>query len=288
MKKILAMSLAILIAFTLSACGGITITPADNGSGTQEETATPAVPTDTPVPDKVQNETPDPVPQDEVPSGTIKPAQASASDTDGTKTPGKTNTVSPSAGATTGQKNALQKAHSYLSFSAFSYNGLVDQLEYEGFTHEEAVYGADNCGADWDAQAVEKAKSYLKFSSFSHDGLIDQLEYEGFTHDQAVYGADNCGLEGGSQAVAKAKSYLDFSAFSYDGLVEQLEYEGFSHEDAVNAADNCGADWNEQAAKKAKSYLDLSSFSRNGLIDQLEYEGFTHDQAVYGVEANGL
>ena len=78
--------------------------------------------------------------RDRVLPGTEKPAHASGSDTDSTKNPGKTDTDSQAAGATTGQKNALQKAHSYLAYTAFSYNGLVDQLEFEGFTHDEALY----------------------------------------------------------------------------------------------------------------------------------------------------
>lgn len=95
---------------------------------------------------------------------------------------------------TMGQKNALAKAQNYLSFTAFSYQGLIEQLEYEQFSHEDAVFTADNCGADWNAQAVAKAKSYLEFTSFSKDSLIEQLEYEGFTYEQAVYGAEANGF----------------------------------------------------------------------------------------------
>lgn len=189
---------------------------------------------------------------------------------------------------TIGQKNALNSAKSYLSFTAFSYNGLIEQLEYEGFTNSEALYAVDNCGADWNEQAVKCAKSYLNTTAFSYEGLIEQLEYEGFTHEQAVYGADNSNINTKDQALESALSYLKTAAFSYSGLIEQLEYEGFSHEEAVSAVDKCGADWNEQAKKCAKSYLKLMEFSKNDLIDQLEYEGFTHSQAVYGVEANGL
>lgn len=93
-------------------------------------------------------------------------------------------------GLTVGQKNALDSARSYLDFSAFSYNGLISQLEYEKYSHEDAVFAADNCGADWNEQAVKAAKSYMEFSSFSKDGLIEQLEYEGYTHEQAVHGAE--------------------------------------------------------------------------------------------------
>ena len=75
----------------------------------------------------------------------------------------------------------------------FSYEGLIDQLEYEGYSHSEAVYGADHCGADWYRQAAECAENYLDLMPFSRSELIDQLEYEGFTYDQAVYGAKQNG-----------------------------------------------------------------------------------------------
>jgi colicin import membrane protein len=95
--------------------------------------------------------------------------------------------------ATLGEKNALNKALSYLSYSPFSYSGLVTQLEYEGYTNKEAIYGADNSGADWNEQAKLKAEKYLDYSAYSRDGLITQLEYEGFTRQQAEYGVQAVG-----------------------------------------------------------------------------------------------
>lgn len=92
--------------------------------------------------------------------------------------------------ATSGMRNALKEAKSYLSVMPFSYEGLIEQLEYEGYSHSEAVYGVNNCGADWYEQAVKSAKNYLEIMAFSRSGLIEQLEYEGYTHDQAVYGVD--------------------------------------------------------------------------------------------------
>lgn len=99
----------------------------------------------------------------------------------------------PAVEVTTGQRNALASAKSYLAALSFSYSGLIEQLEYEGYTYDEAVYAADNCGADWYEQAVKSAESYLAAMSFSKSGLIDQLEYEGFTYEEAVYGAEQNG-----------------------------------------------------------------------------------------------
>lgn len=110
-----------------------------------------------------------------------------------TKTGGTSAPGGDESNLTTGQKNALKKALSYLSHSAFSRSGLIEQLEFEGFTTEEATYAVDNSGADWNEQAVKLAASYLSHSAFSRQRLIEQLEYEGFTHEQAVYGAEQNG-----------------------------------------------------------------------------------------------
>ena len=99
----------------------------------------------------------------------------------------------PTFSATTGELNALESAKAYLNYTAFSYDGLISQLLYEGYTKSEAKYGADHCGADWNEQAAKSATAYLKYTSFSRQGLIDQLEYEGFTYAQAVYGVEQNG-----------------------------------------------------------------------------------------------
>ena len=116
---------------------------------------------------------------------------------------GETNTVylgkkpqvvsNTSTAVTLGMKNALISAKEYLFYMAFSYNGLLRQLKFEGYTDDEAKYGVDNCGANWYEQAEKSAKEYLEYSAFSKSGLIHQLEFEGFTHDQAVYGVEQNG-----------------------------------------------------------------------------------------------
>ena len=111
-----------------------------------------------------------------------------------TPAPTPTPTPTPTSSETVSQKNAVKKAKSYLGYSAFSHDGLVAQLEYEQFSHADAVYGADNSGGNWNDQAAKKAKSYMDMSAYSRGSLIEQLKYEKFTQAQAEYGANAVGL----------------------------------------------------------------------------------------------
>lgn len=199
---------------------------------------------------------------------------------------------SSSLSETSEQQNARESAESYLRFSAFSRTGLIQQLEYEGYSYEDSSYAVDAVNADWFEQAAKSAESYLEYSSFSRSGLLDQLLYEGFSEAEAAFGVekaydsgtDSSGLTASQlNAIESAESYLRFSAFSKAGLIDQLEYEGFSLDDSTLAVSSLDIDWYEQAAKSAESYLEFSSFSRQGLYDQLIYEGFLPDEAEYGV-----
>lgn len=97
------------------------------------------------------------------------------------------------ASSTAGQDHALNMAHTYLMVSPFSHSGLIRQLEYEGFSTEEATYAADNCGANWNEQAAKVAQNYLDIMSFSRNDLIGQLEFDGFSREQAEYGVTAVG-----------------------------------------------------------------------------------------------
>lgn len=98
------------------------------------------------------------------------------------------------------KQNALRSAEDYLSFTAFSKQGLIDQLSSEygaGFPKKDAEWAVAQLKVSWKDQAVKSAKDYLEFSAFSRQGLIDQLssEYGGqFTYSQAVHAANKVGL----------------------------------------------------------------------------------------------
>ena len=87
-----------------------------------------------------------------------------------------------------GVANAVGTARNYLDFAAFSRSGLIDQLEFEGYSNDESTRAVDSLDVDWNAQAAASAENYLSFTSFSRSGLVDQLEFEGFTPAQAEHG----------------------------------------------------------------------------------------------------
>src|ERR1044071_7904188 len=69
--------------------------------------------------------------------------------------------VGTASAATAGQRNAVSKANSYLSISAFSKSGLKQQLKFDGFSSSDAGWAVNHVRVSWKAQAVKKAKSYL-------------------------------------------------------------------------------------------------------------------------------
>jgi hypothetical protein len=101
---------------------------------------------------------------------------------------------------TLAMENALESAEGYLDFSAFSQQGLIDQLSSrygEGYDVGDATWAVNQLSVDWRREAVESAKGYLDFSSFSRQGLIDQLSSsygEQFTLEEAIYAANKIGL----------------------------------------------------------------------------------------------
>ena len=101
---------------------------------------------------------------------------------------------------TMAQKQAIGSAKNYLSFSAFSKAGLIEQLSSkagDGYALKDARFAVNHITVDWNKQAAASAKNYLKMSSFSRAGLIEQLSSaagEKFTHAQAVYGVNKVGL----------------------------------------------------------------------------------------------
>ncbi len=275
-------TIASLVSVALIVAGAVSGVLAPTGSGDQF-VAEPLASSPSVVVSVEPSETPTPAQSESTP----EPEATASAAVETPESDPSTKDPTPDEGSAE-QEAAAGVAQAYLASQAFSRKGLIEQLQYEGFSADVATAAVDQLNVDWKEQAAESAKNYLSTQSFSRDGLIQQLEYEGYTKDEATYGADQADINGADQAVQTAKDYLSYSAYSRKSLIEQLTYEGFSKEDATAAVDSLGTDWNEQAAKKAEEYLDVQDYSRDDLLDQLTYEGFTDEEAEYGAKAAGL
>ncbi|MDV6333243.1 Ltp family lipoprotein [Asticcacaulis sp. 201] len=97
-------------------------------------------------------------------------------------------------------QNAASAAKTYLQVSAFSRQGLIDQLSSSAgdkYDVNDARAAVDSLNVDWNEQAVQSAKSYLSLMSFSCQGMIQQLASPAgakFTQAQAEYGARKAGI----------------------------------------------------------------------------------------------
>lgn len=95
---------------------------------------------------------------------------------------------------TPAQENAVKKAELYLDMTAFSRDGLVDQLVFDKFDEADASFAVDYIDVDWNEQAVKQGQTYIDLTPMSHDGLVDQLVYDKFTTDEATHAANTLGL----------------------------------------------------------------------------------------------
>ena len=102
---------------------------------------------------------------------------------------------SQTAAATENQQKALDKANEYVDTLPLSREGLIKQLEYDGYTTDVATYAADNCSTNWNKEAKEMAEQYMDSTTYTYKDMVQQLETEGFTKEQAKFGAKAVGLE---------------------------------------------------------------------------------------------
>lgn len=89
------------------------------------------------------------------------------------------------------KEEALASAKAHITKESLSYEETVQTLGGEGYTKDEAVYGASYCGADWDAQAVRRAEKYLtEDPEMTADELEKKLEAAGFSEEEVQYGLE--------------------------------------------------------------------------------------------------
>ena len=106
-----------------------------------------------------------------VPSPYGNPTSSSNSSGNGGTASSESSGGSSGSNFTTSQRNAIDRAKSYLSIMYFSRQGLIEQLEYEGFSTSDATFAVDHISVDWNSQALGKAQDYLETMPFSYSGI---------------------------------------------------------------------------------------------------------------------
>ena len=131
-------------------------------------------------------------------------------------------------------------------------------------------------GEEWDAY-----QSLL-------NSIVIEGNYSDDENDSDDISDEPSGTVGQENALKSAEDYLAMeTGFSDKSLREQLEYEGYESEDIDWVFKNLEVDWKEQCEFSAKSYMESQSFSAAELREQLSYEGFTDEQIEAGLAAVG-
>ena len=131
-------------------------------------------------------------------------------------------------------------------------------------------------GEEWDA-----------YQSLLNSTVIEG-NYSDDENDSDDISDEPSGTVGQENALKSAEDYLAMeTGFSDKSLREQLEYEGYESEDIDWVFKNLEVDWKEQCEFSAKSYMESQSFSAAELREQLSYEGFTDEQIEAGLAAVG-
>ena len=162
---------------------------------------------------------------------------------------------------TFGMIQAEKAAKQWLEVMAFSKQRLIERLKNDGFTNEEAVYGAN--------------KVYGVKQSVDLENLKDIIDFEK------------------KSAIKITKVILDSyevtnRLISKRIIINHIEKAGIHSKFGEYAVNNCNVDWCVQAEKLAKHWLETNEISKQKLINYLEHEGFTQEEVVYAVEKVGL
>lgn len=128
-------------------------------------------------------------------------------------------------------KNFTLTAHSLYSIKEYL-------EENKKFSPEEAEYGAENCGADWNEEAVKAAKMCLELEtqvnfSYSKKELSKSIERQWkFTPEQISYGVENCGADWNKQAENYVRVIIDKDPKAKkEQIIKTLTNKGFNKEE---------------------------------------------------------
>ena len=92
-------------------------------------------------------------------------------------------------------QEAMKTAKTYLGYIDYSYSGLVNQLELEGYSNTDAVKAVEMLGIDWNEQALKCANAYIVKSKMTKKEVKKQMKADGFTDSQIEYAIENADFD---------------------------------------------------------------------------------------------
>ena len=161
-------------------------------------------------------------------------------------------------------QEVIDDAKSFIEFGEYSYSGLIEILEFAGYSNDEAEFAALNCNADWNDEAVQCAEAYLDFKTMTKDELYRQLESEGFTKEQINY------------ALSKVESKLAVES-EIESVVSTPKLLQFTF--ICNTKSMCYHTYECQAAKKILDenlqIYTIDAYTQLEAQSQIEHMGYT-------------
>ncbi|NLW15109.1 MAG: sigma-70 family RNA polymerase sigma factor [Erysipelothrix sp.] len=158
-------------------------------------------------------------------------------------------------------------------------SNVIKSIVDDGFTIEEASYGADNSYFDWKKELVRSAEYFNNITPKSYQELINDL-MKVHPKEDATYAANNIEIDWEKQPFAYAKYLQSHSNFSRlvlknfmgnHGKFEAFEIELVQKEFIV--------DWNAEAVRFAKDFLKVTK--SNTLEDEMSFHEYTTEEILH-------
>ena len=189
---------------------------------------------------------------------------------------------------------AVEYAISILSEVSYgdgsTWSDFVSKIETVGFSYYEAVYGADNCGYNWNLHA---AYNYLNDHITSPKELSDWLYYDlSLTKTEIENILNTLKYDDSGVWTLEAQEYayyLQGSVITVADMENTLMGLGFDQTTAEWAAMNYGGFTSqENCTYEAQKLVSIASYTRDKLIDVLVSYGYSVDEAKAAADAVGL
>ena len=141
-------------------------------------------------------------------------------------------------------EQAVKRAKALAANGITNYDNLVEKLESEGFTGEQAAVGAQAAAQSQESgqndDVIAAAKKYVETGNYTYTSLIDKLQQDGYSTGDAEYAANNCGADWNGMAANEAKKLIDGGVTTKEEIVDQLIFKGYTYQQAVHGAEANG------------------------------------------------